>query len=159
MHATKVREPKMSDCHAIQGRLGRYFDGELSPVEHRLVEDHLKHCGRCSQDLQEIRAIVEAFQEGMSVPPVPSDLNRRIMAKARVQAERVPSVWSFLWFWKSWSFSMRLAAMGVAAAACYVGLIIGDSSQPSTRSTGAEIKWIGMTSQGPIVKAYIGSAQ
>jgi anti-sigma factor RsiW len=149
----------MSACRMIQNRLGRYFDGELLPVEHRLIEDHLKQCGRCSQTLQEIRAVAGAFQDAMPVPPVPPALNQRIMAKARAQADSAPSAWSFLWFWKNWSFSMRLAAMGVAAAACYVGLAIGASSPPSTRSTGAEMKWIGMTSQEPIIKAYMGSNQ
>jgi anti-sigma factor RsiW len=149
----------MSDCRTIQNRLGRYFDGELSPVEHRLVADHLKQCSRCSQDLQEIRAIAGAFQEGMPAPPIPSTLNQRIMARARAQVGSAPSAWSFLLFWKNWSFSMRLAAMGVAAAACYVGLVIGSSSQSPNRSTGAEMKWIGMTSQGPIVKAYMGRDQ
>jgi anti-sigma factor RsiW len=149
----------MSDCHAIQDLLGRYFDGELPPGERHLIEEHLKQCGRCRQSLQEIRAIAGAFQEGMTVPPVPSALTRKIMAKARVQVDSAPAEWSPLWFWKNWSFSMRLAAMGVAVAACYVGLAISSSSQSSTRSTGAEMKWIGMTSQGPIVKAYMGSAQ
>jgi anti-sigma factor RsiW len=149
----------MSDCRAVQNRLGRYFDGELSPFEHRLVEDHLNQCSGCSAALQEFRAIAEAFQEGMPVPPVPSGLSRRIMADARAQVGSAPSAWSFLWFWKNWSFSMRLAAMGVAAAACYVGIAIGSSSQPSTRPTGVEMKWIGLTSQGPIVKAYMGRDQ
>jgi anti-sigma factor RsiW len=147
----------MPDCRKMKSRLGRYCDGELPPIERRLVEDHLKRCRQCGEELQAIRAIAGAFQEGMWVPPVPSALNQRIMAKARVQVSNAPSAWSFLGFWKNWSFSMRLAAMGVVAAACYVGLAIGSSSQPLTRSTGAEMKWIGMTSQGPIVKAYMGS--
>ena len=146
----------MSDCRAIKDRLGRYFDRELSHSERRLIEDHLKQCDRCRADLQEIRYIAGIVREGMPVPPVPSGLSRRIMAEARAQVGNAPSAWSFLLFWKNWSFSMRLAAMGVAAAACYVGLAIGSSSQPSTRPTSAEMKWIGMTSQGPIVKAYMG---
>ena len=149
----------MLDCRAIKDRLGRYFDGELSPVEHRLVEDHLQQCSRCSADLQEIRDIAGIVREGMPVPPVPSGLSRRIMAEARAQVGNAPSAWSFLLFWKNWSFSMRLAAMGVAAAACYIGLAISSGSQLSTQSTSAEMKWIGMTSQGPIVKAYMGSNQ
>jgi len=149
----------MSDCRAMKDRLGRYFDRELSHFERRLIEDHLKQCDRCSADLQEIRDIARIVQEGMPVSPVPSGLSRRIMAEARAQVGSAPSAWSFIWFWKNWSFSMRLAAMGVAAAACYVGLAISSSLQPSTQSIGAEMKWIGMTSQGPIVKAYMGSNQ
>ena len=149
----------MPDCRKTKNRLGRYFDEELPPSERRLVEEHLKQCRQCSEELQEMRAIAGELQEGMPVPPVPSGLSRRIMAEARAQVGCAPSAWSFLLFWKNWSFSMRLAAMGVAAAACYVGLAIGSSSQPSIRPTRAEMKWIGMTSQGPIVKAYMGRDQ
>jgi anti-sigma factor RsiW len=149
----------MPNCRAIKNRLGRYFDEELSPVERRLIDDHLKQCSRCSADLQEIREIAGIFHEGATAPPVPPGLTQRIMRKARTQVDGVPAAWSFLGFWKNSSFSMRLAAMGVALAACYIGLAIGSSSQTSTRSTSAEMKWIGMTSQGPIVKAYIGRDQ
>jgi anti-sigma factor RsiW len=148
----------MSDCRAIQNRLGRYFDGELSPVERRMVEDHLKQCSRCSVDLQEIREIAGVFQKGIA-PPVPLDLTQRIMEKARTQIDAALPVWSFPDFWKSWSFSMRFVAVGVASAACYIGIAIGSASLPATRRAGDEMKWIGMMSQGPIVKAYMGSDQ
>jgi anti-sigma factor RsiW len=148
----------MSDCRAIQNCLGRYFDGELSPVERRLVEDHLKQCNRCRADLQEIREIAGVFQEGIA-PPVPSDLTQRIMGKARSLANGALPGYSLLWCWKNWSFSMRFAALGVAAAACYIGIVIGSASLPSSRRAGDEMQWIGTTSRGPIVTAYVGSAR
>jgi anti-sigma factor RsiW len=149
----------MTECRAIQSRLGRYFDGELSHTERRLVEDHLKECGRCSANLQEICEIAGAFQKGMSTPPVPPDLTQGIMQEARKQVGCTPPVRSFLGFWKNWSFGVRFAAMGVAAAACYVGIVIGSASPSAVRRAGEEMKWIGMTSQGPIVKAYMGRDQ
>jgi anti-sigma factor RsiW len=149
----------MSSCRVIQNRLGRYFDGELSPVERHMIEDHLKQCGQCSQNLQEIHAIAKAFRTGMSVPPVPSTLNPKMMAKARAQVDSAPSALSFLLFWENWSLALRLAAIGVAAIACYIGAVINSSSLPSTRSATAEMRWIDMTAQGPIVKAYMGTKQ
>jgi anti-sigma factor RsiW len=157
MNATKVREPKMSKCSLIQNCLGRYFDGELSPVERRMVEDHLKECGQCNQNLQEIRVIAGAFQKGMPVPPVPSTLNLKIMAKARAQIDIAPSGWSFLRFWRNWSPTMRLAAISVAVIACYIGIVISGRLLPSARPATAEMGWISMTAQGPIVKAYMGT--
>lgn len=148
----------MLDCRAIQNRLGRYFDGELSPVERRLVENHLKQCTQCSADLQEIREIAGVFQEGIPALPVPSDLTQRIMEKARTHVDRALPGSSLHWFWKNWSFSKRFAALGVAAAACYIGLLFGSASLPSTRRAGDEMQWIGITSRGPIVTAYVGSA-
>jgi hypothetical protein len=52
---------------------------------------------------------------------------------------------------------MRFAAAGVAAAAIYIGLAIGNASPPSPRSAGDEMQWIGLTSRGPIVTAYVGA--
>jgi anti-sigma factor RsiW len=146
----------MPECQRIRNSLGRYFDGELSNTEGCLVEEHLKHCSQCSEELQQIHEIAGAFQEGMPVPPVPPNLIVRIMGEARAQIDGGLPGWSFLLFWRNWSFSMRLAALGVAAVACYVGLVISSGSLPSTRPAGAEMRWIGMTSQEPIVKAYLG---
>jgi anti-sigma factor RsiW len=149
----------MPDCRAIKSKLGRYFDGELPPIERRSVEDHLKSCSRCRVELQEIREVADAFQEGISAPPVPSDLPQRIMEKARTRVGVVPAGGDLIWFWKNWSFSLRFAAVAVAAAACYIGIVIGSVLLPPARQASDEIKWVGITSQGPIVSAYIGSAQ
>ena len=149
----------MPECSAVKSRLGRYYDGELSPVECRRIEDHLKQCNRCSADLQEIREMAAVFQEGMPAPPVPSDLTQRIMEKARAQVDDAVPGWSVLWFWKNWSFSMRFAAVTVSAAACYIGLAIGSAPLPSTLSAGNEMQWVGMTSQEPIITAYVGSGR
>jgi anti-sigma factor RsiW len=147
----------MPDCRTISILLGRFFDRELSDSKRRSVEDHLKQCSRCSAELQQIREIASAFREAMSAPQVPSDITQRIMAKAREQVGTASPRWDLLYFWKNWPLSMRLAAIGVATIACYVGIAIGSSSLPSTRSATAEMRWIGMTSQEPIVKAYMGN--
>jgi anti-sigma factor RsiW len=146
----------MSDCRMIRDRLSRYCDNELSPPERRLVEDHLKQCSRCSAELQQIYEIVAAFHEGMPTPPVPSDLTQRIMERARTQAGIAAWERNLLGFWGRWSFSMRFATVAVAAAACYLGIVIGGASHPSRRQAGDEMKWIDMSSRGPIVTAYVG---
>jgi anti-sigma factor RsiW len=152
-------ENQMPDCRAIKKKLGRYFDGELPPIEHQSVEDHLKRCSRCAVELQEIHEVAGAFQEGMSALPAPSDLAQRIVEKARARVGIAPAGWDLIWFWKNWSFSMRFAAVAVAAAACYIGIVIGSASLPSNRQASDEMKWVAMTTQGPIVSAYIGSAR
>jgi anti-sigma factor RsiW len=157
MSVQRRKELFMPDCLTIHILLGRYFDRELSDPERQLVEDHLIQCRRCSAELQQIREIAGAFREGMPTPPVPSDMTQRIMDKVREHADVPLQRWELLCFWKNWSLSMRLAAIGVATIACYAGIAIGGSSPPSIRSATAEMKWIGMTSQGPIVKAYMGT--
>jgi anti-sigma factor RsiW len=149
----------MPDCRAIQNRLGRYFDGELPPAERHLVEDHLRQCRRCSADLQEIRGISSAFRESAPTPPIPENLSLRIMENARKQVGSVPPARGFFWFWKNWSLSMRFAAVSVAAAACYIGIVIGSGSLQSRQQPNDEIRWIGMASGVPMIKAYAGSAR
>ena len=149
----------MSDCRSIRKRLGGYFDGELTPSDRRTVEDHLEQCSRCRANLEGIREISEILLDGMSIPPVPPDLAQTIMRKAKAQTEGTLPGSSFYLFWRNWSVPMRLAAMGVAAAALCIGVIIGNASLPSSRSTADEVPWIHMSSRGPIVTAYIGSAR
>jgi len=147
------------DCRQIKGRLGRYHDGELPPAERPLVEGHLQGCRRCSEELKEIREISSAFQDTLAALPVPEGLVQGIMARARIQTGGAAVAWDRLWFWRSWPFSMRFAAAGVAAAACYIGLVIGSASLPSSRLAGDEMRWLDMTSGGSIVTAYVGINQ
>ena len=147
----------MFDCRQIKTRLGRYHDGELPPAESLLVESHLQGCRLCSQQLEAIRQFSTAFQRALVTPPVPVALAHGIMAQAHAQAAATSPAWDLLSFWRGWSFSMRFAAVAVSAAACYLGLVIGSASLPSPGSAGDEMQWIGMTSRGPIVAAYVGA--
>jgi anti-sigma factor RsiW len=149
----------MSDCRGIRRRLGRYIDGELTSSERRSVEDHLEQCSRCKASLEEIREISGIFQERLTVPPALPDLTRRIMEKAQSQIDSSVVGWSFLLFWRDWSLSMRFAALGVAAAACYIGICMGTASLAPARRTSDEMKWVDMSSREPIVSAYEGSAR
>jgi anti-sigma factor RsiW len=149
----------MTNCRSTKKQLGRYFDHELSPDESLLVEDHLKLCSRCNSEFQQIREIAGAFHDNLPVPPVPLHLTQRILEEAYASVMGRLSWWEPLPFWRNWSTSMRLAALGVAAIACYLGLVISGGLLPQTRPASAEMRGIGMTSQEPIVKAYLGSAR
>ena len=145
----------MSGCRQIKNRLGRYYDGELPLTECLLVKRHLQDCRLCSRELEEIRKLSMSFQRALVIPPVPEALAHRIMAQAREQAGGTLPAWGLFRFWRDWSLSMRFAAVAVSATACYIGLAIGSASLLS-RSAGDEMQWIGLTSRGPIVTAYVG---
>jgi anti-sigma factor RsiW len=145
------------DCRQIKTRLGRYHDGELPHAERLLVESHLQGCRLCSQELEEIRQFSTAFQRALVTPTVPVAMAHRIMAQARAHAGGTSRPRDLFRFWSDWSFSMRFAAVAVSAAACYIGLVIGSALLPSSRSAGDEMQWIGLTSRGPIVTAYVGA--
>jgi len=150
---------KVFGCRQIKNRLGRYHDGELPPDERLLVERHLQDCRLCGQELEEIRKLSMSFQRALVIPPVPEDLVPRILAQAGAQAGAPFSALDVFRLWRGWSLSMRLAAMAVAAAACYIGLVIGSASLPSRRSAGDEMQWVGMASRGPITTAYVGTTR
>lgn len=147
----------MFDCRETKTRLGRYFDGELPPAERLLVESHLQDCRLCSLELEEIRQFSMAFQGAIVTPEPPSAMAQRIMAQARAQEEAAFSARDLYRLWGNWPLSMRFAAVAVSVAACYIGLVIGSASLPSRRPAGDEMQWIGMTSRGPIVAAYVGA--
>jgi anti-sigma factor RsiW len=149
----------MSNCRGMRDRLGRYFDGELSDTERLKVDDHLKQCSRCRSDLQEIGEVAAIFREEMPVPSIPVNLTRRIMDKAQVEVANDLPGRGFLLFWRNWPLSMRFAALAVAVAACYIGIFLGSSSLTSIRQEGNEMKWVDMSSRGPIITAYEGGAR
>jgi anti-sigma factor RsiW len=148
----------MLDCRRMKKLLGRYFDDELSPDERLLLEAHLKQCSRCRTELQAIGEIAGAFRKNITIPPVPPHLAQRIMEKARAQVKG-PYLLRLFLFWKNWSFSMRCAAVGVAAAACYIGIAIGRDSLSAAPHSEEEMRWITMSHWEPISTAYTGRAR
>jgi len=58
-------------CSKIISLLGPYVDGECSPEELRMVEEHLRHCPACRSELELLRRI-ETTRRG-TVPPDPGE--------------------------------------------------------------------------------------
>jgi anti-sigma factor RsiW len=150
-----VEESNVSSCKRIKTRLGRYHDGELPADERRLIERHLEVCRTCCEELAEIARYSDALEQALTVPPVPEGIVQRIMTRAHMQTSSERVRWNRLWFWRDWSLSMKFAAAGVAAVACFIGLVIGSASQQSLRSAGDEMRWVALTFRGPIVAAYV----
>jgi len=145
------------DCRNASGRLGRYLDNELPPEERDLVETHLFACQRCGEELATLRGVSKALQS-VAVPPVPEQLAAKVMERAaRERASATSPFQDIFRFWSNWSLQMRLAAGAVTLAACFLGLIIGGSSlsSPSAAQRGDELRWVGLSSRGPIATAYI----
>ncbi len=58
-------------CEEIQERLSAYLDRELEPAERQALEDHLRECAGCRQELALLRQTVSTLQslEEMEVSP------------------------------------------------------------------------------------------
>jgi len=75
------------DHAGIREMLSAYLDGELTPGERSLIEDHLKTCPECGDALRELRRTVEHIRElGEETPP--PWLTRRVMARIQEEATR-----------------------------------------------------------------------
>lgn len=77
-------------CDDIIELLSCYIDGEVSPVERKAVEEHVRECESCRKLLGEMASIRKAFSELVDAD-VPPDLHEGIMMVIRRAQNSVPS--------------------------------------------------------------------
>ncbi len=58
-------------CAACRPVLSKYVDGEASPAEVRLIEEHIGGCARCTAALTEFRLMRTTFHQAPQRPPDP----------------------------------------------------------------------------------------
>jgi len=98
-------------------QLSAYIDSELDASAAQRLERHLAECGRCRQEMEQLRATVAALQELPAVEPPRSFT----LSPERV-APRPPMPVALLL-----AFGTRIAAAGVAAALAVVLVVdLGD---------------------------------
>ncbi len=101
----------------LRDQLSAYIDGELDASAAERLERHLAECGRCSQEMEQLRATVAALQELPAVEPPRSFT----LSPERVAPRPPMPVASPL------AFGARIAAAGVAAALAVVLVVdLGD---------------------------------
>ena len=98
----------------VSGLLSSYIDGQVSPGERRLIEDHLPSCDSCSGELDELRQTISLLGSLPELRPGRS----YVLSSAHQDAPvRRPALGFSLW------------APGIAAAACAVLLVVVISGQ------------------------------
>ncbi len=101
----------------LRDQLSAYIDGELDASAAERLERHLAECGRCRQEMEQLRATVAALQELPAVEPPRSST----LSPERVAPRPQMPVASPL------AFGARIAAAGVAAALAVVLVVdLGD---------------------------------
>ncbi len=101
----------------LRDQLSAYIDGELDASAAERLERHLAECGRCDQEMEQLRATVAALQELPAVEPPRSFT----LSPGRVAPRHPIPVASPL------AFGARIAAAGVAAALAVVLVVdLGD---------------------------------
>ncbi len=56
------------ECRMIQSRLTGYLDGDLRPSERRWVDEHLKECPACRDELAEAKRFLQDCHEFLVCP-------------------------------------------------------------------------------------------
>jgi anti-sigma factor RsiW len=108
----------------IDDRLQAWLDGELPRAEAEELGRHVEKCARCSQSLEDSKAVVEALRSDRDAEPL------RHMWPA-VRARIVPSARRRI------GFAFGLATSLAAAAGLVIGIMLGASggTQPATTAS------------------------
>ncbi len=112
-------------------QLSAYIDGELDASAAERLERHLAECGRCRQEMEQLRATVAALQELPAVEPPRSFT----LSPERVAPRPPMPVASPL------AFGARIAAAGVGAALAVVLVVdLGDFAGDGTQREAPSIE-------------------
>jgi anti-sigma factor RsiW len=65
-------------CQDFQDRINRYLDGELTPSERALFEEHLTACPVCQHELNQMQALF-AVLDALQAVEVPSSFGREVL--------------------------------------------------------------------------------
>jgi anti-sigma factor RsiW len=116
-------------CSELRERIGITIDGEASPEEARLVEEHLDACGECRLVERKMRSvgIGVARIEGV----VPADFREKLFARMESE-DLLPRRRSIF------AFSIRWAAVPLAAAAALALFLISSPEKVREPSTPAD---------------------
>jgi putative zinc finger protein len=106
-----------------QGTLRAYLDSQLEPGQLAAVEDHLKDCAACQQEVQALNTHASCAREGLGrLPELPEGGNVAI-AWAEFQRKREDAMDAEQSHWGMWQ-KLSLAGGGLAAVALLVALTV-----------------------------------
>jgi hypothetical protein len=106
-----------------QGTLRAYLDSQLDPGQLSAVEDHLKSCAACQQEVRALNTHASCAREGLSrLPELPEGDNVAI-AWAEFQRKREDAMDAEQGHWGLWQ-KLSLAGGGLAAVALVVALTV-----------------------------------
>lgn len=107
-------------CLDVQLELEAYVDGELSPEQAALLEQHVANCAGCRMALARLRAVTAAL-ETWPLAAEPAQLTARVMGRVRAHpaAQAHPAAPRFRIYWSDLAIS--LVGAGLVAAIALAG--------------------------------------
>jgi hypothetical protein len=113
----------MNHSDLNQGTLRAYLDSQLDPSQLSAVEEHLKNCAACQQEVKALNTHASYAREGLSrLPELPEGDNTAI-AWAEFQRKREDAMNVEQGHWGMWQ-KLSLAGGGLAAVAVVVALTV-----------------------------------
>ncbi len=114
------------NCDGVRGLLSAYLDGELSPGDLLRVEQHLRRCHCCADEVDALRqtiALVKSLDEVEVPASFRASLHERLVALGPPMPVRtVPAA-------RTWQRHLRSWALPAAAAAAVLAVGIGQLSR------------------------------
>lgn len=124
----------MNRCPEARARLSAYVEGELSALEHRLVEGHLQTCGACRREEAQYRQALGLLRAPRALPP-PGDLYAGFAAKLARQESRAHRVRLQL----RYAGTAACLLLAVGAGASFLRHAVTQKAAPGAASGPAQI--------------------
>ncbi len=116
------------ECSRFNELFSEYIDGTLDDIPRRMLEEHLAVCGRCAEELRELRACVSALGS-LNTVQAPADFLNRVHERIQIDD---PVPW-LEWLREKLFFPVRvkipLGATGLVMAALLVVFIYQGTRQ------------------------------
>lgn len=71
-------------CSGMKKMLSLYVDGELAPKDRAAVESHVRTCGGCARELEDMRILQQSFS-GAERYRAPYGFSTRVIARAALK--------------------------------------------------------------------------
>jgi anti-sigma factor RsiW len=109
------------ECSNTQTLLDAYVDGELDPLRHLEIEEHLHGCARCAQSCSDHQIIRGGLKTESLYFKAPADLQKRVQRSVRQAAKsEAPAGW-FSGSWFKIAAPLATAALVVLMLVPYFG--------------------------------------
>jgi len=87
------------------------MDGELDPLKHLEIEQHLQHCAVCSQSYKADQALQTAVKTGAQYFPASADLRKRIQTSVRQVGKSQRTLPVMPWRWLAVAASVAVVVI------------------------------------------------
>jgi len=109
------------NCQGAENLFIEYLYGELEPHQAESMRAHLDRCGTCAARLAELARVRELAATAPDPEPPRLTINR-VIARAREEAERPRSLWTFKWVKVLAPVCLAMVVGGLVAYQLRIGL-------------------------------------